>query len=185
MFCFFGAPWTVLPPKCRCCRTKMNVEKQIGLNSALPCLSAQKTKRWKSIWATFLQPVHPRPLFRFPLPHERLQWLHSPQASQLESTEWISVCFKLGMEALLISLPNKKHRSFHPRGNCQSKSRSVWFSGLPFSIRFEFYLLGHPIPSAYLDSFSLGNPSVDSLPQGSPPQPLCSSIPLPSQWQEF
>ena len=40
-------------------------------------------------------PVHPRPRFLFPFPHERLQWLHSPQDSQVASTEagiWLQTC---------------------------------------------------------------------------------------------
>ena len=44
-------------------------------------------------------PVHPRPRFLFPFPHERLQWLHSPQDSQVASTEagiWFETCIGKG-----------------------------------------------------------------------------------------
>ena len=89
----FSAPWAVLSSKSGCWRTELDnkVGKQVSINICRLLSSFQMIPIWKSIWATLLQPVHPRPLFRFPLPHERLQWLHSPQASQLESTEWMSM----------------------------------------------------------------------------------------------
>ena len=55
-------------------------------------------------------PVHPRPRFLFPFPHERLQWLHSPQDSQEASTE-AGIWFETRIGEGGVKLP---FQIFHP-----------------------------------------------------------------------